>query len=166
MIPWGVPKAGLSDSEEFHTLWRLLGPHWLSGSQMNDMLELLRYKINSNPDLIKNTCVAGVAFIPKVLEAYRAAQEGTYWTAQDLQWICDLGDDLVHNSAALITSGHLGDITDKPHWIGVVLDCRESIFVRYGDSFGTPIQEVSTILIALIPEELSAACISKTSFLL
>ncbi|KAJ6632260.1 hypothetical protein B0H10DRAFT_1770791, partial [Mycena sp. CBHHK59/15] len=43
MIPWGWAKPeGLSDSEPIHNLWRFLGPHWLTGSQQNDMLELLR----------------------------------------------------------------------------------------------------------------------------
>ncbi|KAJ7820813.1 hypothetical protein B0H14DRAFT_2599677 [Mycena olivaceomarginata] len=38
MLPWGLAKRGVSDSEPFHTLWRLLGPNWLAGAQMNDML--------------------------------------------------------------------------------------------------------------------------------
>jgi hypothetical protein len=36
MLPWGLAKRGVSDSEPFHTLWRLLGPNWLAGAQMND----------------------------------------------------------------------------------------------------------------------------------
>jgi hypothetical protein len=56
MVPWGRCKpAGLSDSEPFHTLWRFVGANWLSGSQMNDMLELLRYKVNAAPDSMQNT---------------------------------------------------------------------------------------------------------------
>ncbi|KAJ6476627.1 hypothetical protein DFH09DRAFT_952195, partial [Mycena vulgaris] len=46
MMPWGWAKPqGLSDSEPAYNLWRFLGPHWLSGSQQNDMLELLRHKV-------------------------------------------------------------------------------------------------------------------------
>ncbi|KAJ7836107.1 hypothetical protein B0H14DRAFT_2589842 [Mycena olivaceomarginata] len=70
MLPWGLAKRGLSDSEPFHSLWRFLGTHWLSGSQMNDMLELLRYKINSDPELVKNTRVAGIELLPKILAAH------------------------------------------------------------------------------------------------
>ncbi|KAJ6464631.1 hypothetical protein C8R47DRAFT_1155993 [Mycena vitilis] len=74
MLPWGCAKPpGLSDSEPLHTLSRFAGPNWLTGSNMNDMLELLRYKINSDPELAKNTRVSGTALIPKILEAYRAA---------------------------------------------------------------------------------------------
>jgi hypothetical protein len=95
-LPWGISKPpGLSDSEPLHKLWRLLGPNWLESSQMNDMLEILRYKINSNPDLVKNTRVWGTALFPKILEAYRAAETGTYWTAQHLRWVRELGDELV-----------------------------------------------------------------------
>ncbi|KAJ6558714.1 hypothetical protein B0H10DRAFT_2120560 [Mycena sp. CBHHK59/15] len=69
MLPWGCSKPpGLSDSEPLYTLWRLAGPNWLAGSQMNDMLELLRSKINSDPDLVKNTRVWGTALLPKILQ--------------------------------------------------------------------------------------------------
>ncbi|KAJ7038756.1 hypothetical protein C8F04DRAFT_1255678 [Mycena alexandri] len=113
MVPWGCSKpAGLSDSEPFYTLWCFLGTHWLSGSQMDDMLELLRYKIDTSPTSMPNTRTWGTALIPKVLAAYRAANTGTYWTAKDLRWLRDLGDDIVQNRAALITSAHLGDITE------------------------------------------------------
>ncbi|KAJ7698754.1 hypothetical protein B0H16DRAFT_1731418 [Mycena metata] len=102
MLPWGIPKAGLSDSEPFYSLWRFLGLHWLAGLQMNDMLELLHCKVSSNPDLVKNTRVAGTALLPKILDAYRTADTGTYWTAQELRWIRDLADDLIQNNAAVI----------------------------------------------------------------
>ncbi|KAJ6622225.1 hypothetical protein B0H10DRAFT_2214583 [Mycena sp. CBHHK59/15] len=31
MLPWGLAKRGVSDSEPFHTLSQLLGPNWLAG---------------------------------------------------------------------------------------------------------------------------------------
>ncbi|KAJ6449834.1 hypothetical protein C8R47DRAFT_336958 [Mycena vitilis] len=77
MLPWGTCKPnGLSDAEPLHSLWRLLGPNWLSDSQMDDMLELLRLKINASPHLIKNTRAWGTVLVPKILEAYRAADTG------------------------------------------------------------------------------------------
>ncbi|KAJ7794834.1 hypothetical protein B0H14DRAFT_3556186 [Mycena olivaceomarginata] len=149
MVPWGRCKpVGLSDSEPFHTLWRFVGAHWLSGSQMNDMLELLRNKVNTIPESIQNTRIWGTALVPKILAAYRAADAGTYWTAPDLRWIRDLRKDVVQSRAALITSGHLGLITDELHWVAVVFDMTQPVgLVRYGDSFGGE-----------IPEELAAAC--------
>ncbi|KAJ7576069.1 hypothetical protein C8J56DRAFT_973591 [Mycena floridula] len=36
ILPWGLKKQGLSDDERIDTLWRLLGPHWLTGSIMNE----------------------------------------------------------------------------------------------------------------------------------
>ncbi|KAJ7321903.1 hypothetical protein DFH08DRAFT_1030560 [Mycena albidolilacea] len=143
MLPWGLAKRGLSDLEPFHLLWRFLGTHWPLGSQMNDMLELLRYKINSDSELVKNTHVAGIKLLLKILA--RAADSGTYWTEQ-VRWIRDLGDDLVQKNTALITSAHLGPVTDEPHWVSIVVDCRDEVVVRYGDSFATP-----------IPEEMGAA---------
>ncbi|KAJ7881737.1 hypothetical protein B0H14DRAFT_3759288 [Mycena olivaceomarginata] len=149
MVPWGRCKpVGLSDSEPFHTLWRFVGAHWSSGSQMNDMLELLRNKVSTIPESIQNTRIWGTALIPKILAAHRAADAGTYWTAPDLRWIRDLGKDVVQSRAALITSGHLGLITDELHWVAVVFDMMQPVgVVRYGDSFGGE-----------IPEELAAAC--------
>jgi hypothetical protein len=149
IVPWGRCKlVGLSDSEPFHTLWCFVGAHWLSGSQMNDMLELLQNKVNTIPESIQNTCIWGTALIPKILAAYRAADAGTYWTAPDLRWIRDLGKDVVQSRAALITSGHLGLITDELHWVAVVFDMTQPVgVVRYGNSFGGE-----------IPEELAAVC--------
>ena len=38
-LPWAVKKPrGLSDDEPIHTLWRYLGPNWLSDSSQNDLL--------------------------------------------------------------------------------------------------------------------------------
>ncbi|KAJ6549833.1 hypothetical protein B0H19DRAFT_1264738 [Mycena capillaripes] len=148
MLPWGVCKAGVSDSAPSHTLWLLLEPHWLEGSQMNNMLELLRNKINADPQLVKNTRTWGTALAPKVLDASLAAEGGVYWTAPDMprRWLRNVGDDLVQN-ATLVTSVHLGPVTDEPHWVTVIFDCCAKHVVRYGDSFKAP-----------IPEELSAAC--------
>ncbi|KAJ7861757.1 hypothetical protein B0H13DRAFT_2567768 [Mycena leptocephala] len=104
---------------------------------MNDMLELLRYKVSAAPDSMQNTRIWGTALIGKILDAYRAADAGTYWTAPNLRWIRDLAKDVVESRAALITSGHLGPITDEPHWVSIVFDMTQPDGVlRYGDSFG------------------------------
>ncbi|KAF8145582.1 hypothetical protein K438DRAFT_1428875, partial [Mycena galopus ATCC 62051] len=39
IIPWKAAKRGLSDKEPMYTLWRYLGPTWLSATDENDMLE-------------------------------------------------------------------------------------------------------------------------------
>ena len=51
-LPWGAKKSGVSDAESIHTLWRFLGPHFTTGSQQNDLLEILRGKIATDPDEI------------------------------------------------------------------------------------------------------------------
>ncbi|KAF7371544.1 hypothetical protein MVEN_00009400 [Mycena venus] len=148
MLPWGWAKPpGLSDSEPAHNLWRFLGPHWLAGSQQNDMLELLRHKVDSNPELAKKFRIQGVALAAKILEAHNAGSE-TYRSSQSFRWIRDIADDLVRNEAALISTAHLGKINDKPHWIGLVFDFSQpTATIRYGDSFGEP-----------MPAQLLAAC--------
>ncbi|KAK7001137.1 hypothetical protein R3P38DRAFT_3217289 [Favolaschia claudopus] len=59
--------------------------------------------------------------------------------AHDLRWVRDIGDDLVHNHGVLITAVHLGPVTNEPHWVAVVFDCRDKPTIRFGDSLGAPI---------------------------
>ncbi|KAJ7826096.1 hypothetical protein B0H14DRAFT_3467883 [Mycena olivaceomarginata] len=92
-------------------------------------------------ELVKNTRVWGTALVPKILEAYCAAETGTYWIARDLRWIRDVADDLVQSQAALITSVHLGP--------AIVFDCRNKPVVRYGDSLKAPFAFVAIWLITL-----------------
>ncbi|KAJ6626759.1 hypothetical protein B0H10DRAFT_1941755 [Mycena sp. CBHHK59/15] len=92
---WGMMKP--LDSKPFHSLWHFLGPHWLSGSQLNYMLEMLQFKIDSTLELVK-----------------------------DLQ-LHTLAEDLVANQAALITGAHLGPVISKPHWIAIVVDIGEGV---------------------------------------
>ncbi|KAJ7473130.1 hypothetical protein B0H11DRAFT_2037380 [Mycena galericulata] len=62
MMPWSWAKPpGLSDSEPVYNLWRFLGPHWLTGSQQNDMLELLRRKVDNDLTLSQKFRVQGTA---------------------------------------------------------------------------------------------------------
>jgi hypothetical protein len=148
MLPWGWAKPpGLSDSEPAHNLWRFLGPHWLAGSQQNDMLELLRHKVDSDPELAKKFRIQGIALSAKILEAHKAGCE-TYKSSQSFRWIRDVADDLVRNEAALISTAHLGQINNEPHWIGFVFDfSHPTAVIHYGDSFGEP-----------MPASLLAAC--------
>ncbi|KAJ7864095.1 hypothetical protein B0H14DRAFT_3605367 [Mycena olivaceomarginata] len=141
MAPWGRPKPpGFSNSEPFHTLWRFVGPHWLTDSQMDDMLELLHYKISCNPDLIQKTRIWGTVLASKIVDAYRAADTTAYGTAPDLRWLRDLGDDIVENGAALVTSSHLGDVANEAHWVALIFGMTQpGGIIRYGDSLGAPI---------------------------
>jgi hypothetical protein len=59
-----------------------------------------------------------------------------------LQWIRDLGNDVVQGCSAHLTSEHLGDIKDEPHWVALVFDMMEPEgVIRFGNSFGSPILE-------------------------
>jgi hypothetical protein len=68
-----------------------------------------------NPHLVKKSRIWGTILVPKILEAFRTADDETYWTTRDLRWLRDIGDDLVQKKAALITSAHLGPVTNEPH---------------------------------------------------
>ncbi|KAJ6630032.1 hypothetical protein B0H10DRAFT_1939273 [Mycena sp. CBHHK59/15] len=89
--PMGLEKIEvLSDSEPYHTLWQFLGLHWLTGSQQNNMLELLHHKIDSKPKLAERFRIQGVALIPKILKAYRRAGTDMYQHEKSFQWLCDV----------------------------------------------------------------------------
>ncbi|RDB29959.1 hypothetical protein Hypma_014170 [Hypsizygus marmoreus] len=138
VLPWGIKKpSGLSDALEVHTLWRFLGDHWLSCSQQNDLLKILRQKVASNPNLAARYRIKGVDLTPKVLAAFRAKAEN-YQTSANYSWLRRLGADLVLRKSTLLTTAHLGDITSEPHWVGFAIDLAERAML-YGDSMGTPV---------------------------
>lgn len=143
MMPWGWAKPhGLSDSEPLYSLYRFLGTQWLAGSQMNDMLELLRHKIDGDLALPQKFRVQGTAFVPKILEAYTAGAEA-YKENREFRWLRNVGESLAQNNAVLITAGHLGKITSEPHWIGLIFDLSDSTSkILYGDSFDGHVPEV------------------------
>ncbi|KAJ7938753.1 hypothetical protein B0H13DRAFT_2301398 [Mycena leptocephala] len=141
MMPWGWAKPlGLSDSKLLHHLWHFVGPHWLAGSQRNDMLKLL-HKVNNDSALAWRIRIQGIALTPKIIDTHKAGTE-TYQNSQSFGWLRDVGNDLVRNQAALITTAHLGNIINEPHWIGLVRDLsRPAGEILYGDSFDKPVQD-------------------------
>ncbi|KAJ7903954.1 hypothetical protein B0H13DRAFT_1881973 [Mycena leptocephala] len=149
MLPWGWGKPpGLSDSEPVCKLWRFLGPHWLAGSQQNDMLELLRHKVDTDPVLVEKIRIQGVDLVPKILEAHKSGSD-TYKTSQGFRWIRDVAEDLIRNQTALVTSAHLGQINNEPHWIALVFDFSQpTAKLLYGDSFGELMRRRSWLHVA------------------
>src|SRR5882762_2448263 len=59
-LPWGINKCGVSDSKPIHTMWCYLGPHFTTGSQQNDLLDMLRNCIITDPDLVGHLHVGWV----------------------------------------------------------------------------------------------------------
>jgi hypothetical protein len=109
MTPWGMAKP--SDSEAFHSLWRLLGPNWLTGAQLNDMLDMLQFKVNTTLALVKEFRVRSTDLTLAVLQAYDARNNENYQEAQRFDWLHVLAEDLIGNSVLLITAAHLGPVT-------------------------------------------------------
>ena len=46
----GMKKSGVSDEEPIHTMWQYLEPHFMTGSQQNDLLEILHAHVATNPE--------------------------------------------------------------------------------------------------------------------
>ena len=87
-LPWDVKKPrGLSDDEPIHTLWRYLGPNWLSDSSQNDLLLLLQHQIAGRSDLAKTYRVEGTRITEKLLEVYRNQDNIKYTEDQSLGWL-------------------------------------------------------------------------------
>ncbi|KAF8062527.1 hypothetical protein FPV67DRAFT_1452345 [Lyophyllum atratum] len=137
---WGLSKpAGLSDGEPIHELWRYLGPHWLTGSQQNDMLSMLRDSILARPRLDHSVRVEGVQFTQKLLNMFspsKTAEKDTYHTNNNVRWIRELGDAITCKHATLITTANLEPVTDgkNEHWVVIVVEGRTSV-LHYGDGF-------------------------------
>jgi hypothetical protein len=135
-LPWGGKKCGLSDDEPIHTLWRYLGPHFTTGSQQNDMLEILRTKVAADPHLVQRLRIEGMAFTEKLRQAFATRGTEAYKTEQRFAWLRTIGEDLVETGRTLLTIAHLGD--NNKHWVGLVVDAEAHV-IQYGDALGSPI---------------------------
>ena len=113
-----------------------MGPRFTSGSQQNDLLEILRSHIAADPILVQQFRVEGVDITAKLMEA--AATKGTdaYQTEQRFAWVRSIGDDMMKRQQAVLTMAHLGN--KNKHWVGLVVDARDKA-IYYGDSLDSPI---------------------------
>ncbi|KAJ7035875.1 hypothetical protein C8F04DRAFT_1096976 [Mycena alexandri] len=134
ILPWNTLKRGLSDASPVHSLSRFLGKRWLSSTDINDMLEMLREKIAADPELAGLVRVEMVEFTAKVTAAFRARESEDYHRSKSTKWLRALGEDIFGNGERLITVAHLGDHNDEKHWITIEVNGADTLF-RYGDSF-------------------------------
>lgn len=125
-LPW--------DSMPVRTLWRYLGPHWTTGTQQNDLLDILSDHITAQPVLAEHLQVKGLALSAKIIEAAAMQNTTTYKTAQTFRWIRNLGEEVVHGRKGVLTIHHLGE--DNQHWVAIVID-GEHETIHYGNSYGT-----------------------------
>jgi hypothetical protein len=115
-LPWAVKKPrGLSDDEPIQTLWRYLGPNWLSDSSQNDLLELLQHQLAGQSDLAKKYRVEGTRIMEKLFEVYHNRDNSKYTEDQLLGWLRTLANDLIKNQATLVTVQNLTNFTGSPH---------------------------------------------------
>jgi len=138
-LPWAVNKpSGLSDSEPIHSLWRYLGPNWLSGSNQNDLLGLLRYQLAGQSNMTKIYRVEGTDTPQKILSVYRNRHKICYTEERSVEWLRTLANDLIKNEATLITMQNLTNITGSHHWVPLALSVDKHSLL-FGDSLGNEI---------------------------
>jgi hypothetical protein len=142
ILPWSQNKPSTSDP--IHMLWRYLGPNWLSDSEQNELLELIRDRCLDHPEASSQFRIENTYFSVKLLEAFDAGCEA-YLQQPSFAWLHRLAEDLMENGSTILTIVHLGALSDKPHWVPLTIHRTE---IHFGDSFGTG-----------MPEKLEAACL-------
>ncbi|KAJ6592094.1 hypothetical protein DFH09DRAFT_1073168 [Mycena vulgaris] len=124
-----------------HTLWRFLGPKWLSSTNEDDMLEILRDRIEGDRDQVGSVLVESVYFSDKLAAAFKVRHStapGDHELSQSTRWLYSLGEDIFRRGQRLITIAHLGVHNKQKHWIAIDVDGPERLLC-YGDSFGEEI---------------------------
>ncbi|KAF8163940.1 hypothetical protein K438DRAFT_1618137, partial [Mycena galopus ATCC 62051] len=138
IIPWKAAKRGLSNKEPMHTLWRYLGPTWLSDTDENDMLERLRAKIVDDADLVGTIRVEAVELSNKLHTAFAKRDQEDYQQSPSTRWLRSLREDVFGRGERLITIAHLGDHNKMKHWVAIELHGGKRE-LRYADSLGSDI---------------------------
>jgi hypothetical protein len=138
LLHWNTAKRGLSDTSPVHTLWRYLGPTWLSSTDENDMLEVLREKIVGDPDLVRTVRVEAVELSAKLSETFEKRDSVDYDQSLSTRWLRSLGEDIFCRGERLVTIAHLGAHNKQKHWVAIEVDGAKLQF-RYGDSLGKAI---------------------------
>jgi hypothetical protein len=145
-LPWGVakPPGSSAGNDPIHMLWRYLGPNWLTCSEQNDLLKLLREEIFRMPAVCFKFSVQNTYFTTLLLDAFNS-RASDYDSNKRFSWIRELGDGLSTEGSVILTIVHLGEITNNPHWVPLVI---EKDAISYGDSFKME-----------MPEKLKSACV-------
>jgi hypothetical protein len=146
ILPWGQSKPkGLSNgSDPIHMLWRYLGPNWLSDSEQDEMLELIRDRCLDSPEKCSQFRIENTHFPAKLLEAFDAGSNA-YLNSSSFAWLHHLGEDIAKEGSTVITVVHLGALNDMPHWVPLTI---QRTGIGFGDSFGKE-----------MPEKLQTACL-------
>jgi hypothetical protein len=144
-LPWSASKpSGCSDGNDpIHTLWRYLGPNWLTSSEQDDLLELLRREILDTSISCSKFRIQNTYFTTILLDAFNS---NDYHSSNRFSWLRRLGEDLAQeDGVTLLTVVHLGEITNSAHWVPLAIQ-KDGIF--YGDSLKME-----------MPEKLRSACV-------
>ena len=124
-VPW--------DSHTVQDVWMYLSFLWTTGTQQNDLLDILGDHIISQADLAKKYSVHSLTLTAKIIEAVVMHDPDIYQSSQTFQWIWQLGDEIATCNSACLTLHHLGK--KNLHWVSLVID-REAGILCYSDSYG------------------------------
>ncbi|KAJ7759792.1 hypothetical protein DFH07DRAFT_772123 [Mycena maculata] len=129
---------GILPCSPLHTLWRYPGTEWLSSSDINDALELLRGRVAADAELAGSVRVEAVEFTAKITDAFKGREKFDYEESVGMRWLRSLGNDIFGHGERLVTIAHLGAHNKKKHWVAIEVDGQRRV-VRYGDSLGDDI---------------------------
>jgi hypothetical protein len=116
-------------------MWRYLGLHFTTGSQQNNLLEILHARVTTDPKLVQQLHVEGVALSNKLIEVVAAGTTSEEYKMQKgFAWVRGLGQGLVTCSQMVLTTAHLGK--KNKHWVALAVD-TEAKKIYYGDSLGS-----------------------------
>ncbi|KAF8185250.1 hypothetical protein K438DRAFT_1765899 [Mycena galopus ATCC 62051] len=138
-VSWELSPGKLqNEGSPMHTLWRYLGPTWLSDTDENDMLERLRAKIVDDADLVRTIRVEAVKLLNKLRTAFAKRDQEDYQQSPSTRWLRSFGEDVFGRGERLITIAHLGDHNKMKHWVSIELHGGKRE-LRYADSLGSVI---------------------------
>ncbi|KAJ7575938.1 hypothetical protein C8J56DRAFT_900545 [Mycena floridula] len=134
-LPWGLKKEGLSDREQIDTLWRVLGPNWMSGSLLNNAMHLLQSETN-----LQDFRLEGTGFMEGLRKVF-ADSDTEYRETTTYQWIVAVGDDLMAGKKTMVSYAHV----DGNHWVFIAVDAEEEVLYLGNPFRGEVPQEISDL---------------------
>lgn len=143
VLPWNAQKSGVSDKESTHLLSQFLGTRYLTGSAMNDLLEILRERVVDDKVFRERQVrVEHVSLTSAVMRAFAQRNDAHSYAGTGFSWIRMVGEKLFGAGQELVTIAHLRGITDvegdpENHWVALVVDAKANM-IRYGDPLGSP----------------------------
>lgn len=133
-VAWAGNVHGFSDPEPVTSLARYLSTDWLATTQINQQLDLLRWRIRRQHTPSGKHEIVATHFFPKIIQLFQ--QSHSTYTAEsppsDGRYPWAVGQNLADaTSTTTIVSG-VFNILDS-HWVSMTVDVERRT-ISYGDS--------------------------------